>query len=63
MLTLLLLAQTASASVDPDCVGKTQTFDDQGQQDFLLNYFALATTLSPVHAPIQIGRASCRERV
>lgn len=52
MLTLLLLAQTATAAIDPACEGQTQKFDDAGQQDFLLNYFALATTLSPVHAPI-----------
>ena len=27
-------------------------YDEQSQQDFLLNYFAMATTLSPLHAPV-----------
>lgn len=60
LLTLALLLNTADASVDPACEGKTQLLDDQGQQDYLLNYFALSTTLSPNHAPVphDPGRAS-----
>ncbi|MFT5583067.1 MAG: opacity protein-like surface antigen [Cognaticolwellia sp.] len=50
--TMLLLAQPAAAQVAPECVGAVQTFDDEGQQNFLQNYFALATTLSPTHGPI-----------
>lgn len=49
---LLLMMTAAFASVDPACEGVTQKLDDQGQQDFLMNYFALATTASPLHAPI-----------
>jgi hypothetical protein len=52
------LAVSALAQVDPACAdvaaGEPPAWyvDDQHQQDFLLNYFALATTLSPLHAPI-----------
>lgn len=48
----------AFAQVDPSCeaVAKGEPpswyVDDQAQQDFLLNYFALVTTFSPLHAPI-----------
>jgi hypothetical protein len=50
---LLACATTvAFASVDPACEGKTQRFDDQGQQNFLLNYFALSTTFSALHGPM-----------
>ena len=51
--TALATAKTdAAAYVDPKCEGKTQTFDDEGQQNFLLNYFALGTTFSAIHAPL-----------
>ncbi|MEZ4239817.1 MAG: hypothetical protein R3F59_27405 [Myxococcota bacterium] len=55
---LFLFASAALAQVDPACAeiaaGAPPSWyvDDQHQQDFLLNYFALATTLSPLHAPI-----------
>ena len=53
VLTLLwLVVPDAAAYVDPKCEGKTQTFDDEGQQNFLLNYFALGTTFSAIHAPL-----------
>lgn len=52
------LAARAIAQVDPACeevaAGDPPSWyvDDQHQQDFLLNYFALATTFSPIHAPV-----------
>jgi hypothetical protein len=64
---LLLLGATASAanleSVDEECyedatklqadIAKgTSDYNEQGQQDFLLNYFAMATTLSPLHSAV-----------
>lgn len=49
---LALSAPQAQAFVDPKCEGKTQLLDDEGQQNFLLNYFSLSTTLSPLHAPV-----------
>ncbi|MCB9761168.1 MAG: hypothetical protein H6739_15110 [Alphaproteobacteria bacterium] len=49
---LLFAAPEARAYVDPACEGQTQALDDQGQQDFLLNFFALATTFSPLHGPV-----------
>ena len=57
MLTLLIAINSASAYVDEACqdvadAGPPADYDEQGQQDFLLNYFALATTLSPLHAPV-----------
>lgn len=58
-LTLLVtaLTGTAEAYVDPDCAsvanaGPPADYSEQGQQDFLLNYFALSTTMSPLHAPV-----------
>lgn len=51
---VLLLAVDARASVDPKCAGLEvpADYDEQAQQDFLSNYFALSTTYSPVHAPV-----------
>ncbi len=51
-LMLLVVGPEAHAYVDPECEGLTQKFDDTGQQNFLLNYFALATTMSPTHSPV-----------
>lgn len=53
----LLWSGTALAYVDPACAdvaaaGVPEGYTEQGQQDFLLNYFSLATTFSPLHAPI-----------
>ncbi len=53
----LLVSGVAQAYVDPDCaavaaLGPPADYNEQAQADFLLNYFALATTLSPVHAPV-----------
>ncbi len=44
----------AQASVDPECTGLAQPadYDEQVQGDFLNNYAALSTTLSPIHGPI-----------
>ena len=57
MLSLLISINVADAYVDPECqevadAGAPDDYDEQGQQDFLLNYFALALTLSPLHAPV-----------
>lgn len=55
---ITLLASVAFAQVDPACADVAAGdppgwyVDDQHQQDFLLNFFALATTFSPLHAPI-----------
>lgn len=48
------MASQALATVDPQCQGLTlpEDYDEQAQQDFLQNYYALATTFSPVHAPV-----------
>ncbi len=52
----LLFATTALAYVDPECAdlaaeGPPADYSEQGQQDFLLNYFAMALTFSPLHSP------------
>ncbi|MBA2320483.1 MAG: hypothetical protein H0V89_04945 [Deltaproteobacteria bacterium] len=49
-----LASAPALAQIAPECTGVTtaEDYDDVVQADFLLNYVALATTLSPVHAPI-----------
>ena len=72
---LLVTLSTATAAdlkgVDPVCYdyatrlqsdiakGKTD-YNEQDQQDFLLNYFAMATTMSPLHAPVphEAGKGS-----
>ena len=52
--TWLFVAPSARASIDPKCAGLSipGDYDEQAQQDFLANYFALSTTLSPAHGPI-----------
>ena len=57
MLSLFSFLSVANAYVDSACQevaaqGTPDGYSDQNQQDYLLNYFALATTFSPVHAPI-----------
>lgn len=49
-----LWAAVALATVDPRCEGlpKPADYDEQTQQDFLSNYYALSTTFSAIHAPI-----------
>jgi len=48
------VAGTSHAVVDPKCAGlpKPSDYNELVQQDFLLNYFALSSTFSPLHAPI-----------
>jgi len=50
------LAAPAAAFVDPKCADEAANipadYDEQVQQDFLQNYPALYTTLSPIHGPI-----------
>lgn len=54
MFTVLFGLSTASAYIDPRCEGVEipDDYDEQTQQDFLANYVALSTTLSPQHGPI-----------
>ena len=61
MTALLLLpfalVTGAEAYVDPECaavaaLGPPADYNEIAQGDFLLNYFSLATTLSPLHAPV-----------
>lgn len=56
-LTLFALISSAFAYIDPACQdvasqGAPADYNEQAQNDFLLNYFSLSTTLSPVHAPV-----------
>jgi hypothetical protein len=58
MIATLLLASlgNAQATVDPLCqdvadAGAPGDYDEQAQADFLLNYYAMVTTLSPNHGP------------
>ncbi|MCB9687958.1 MAG: hypothetical protein H6735_23155 [Alphaproteobacteria bacterium] len=54
---LWMWAGTAHAYVDEACAdwaaaGPPEDYNEQAQQDYLANYFALTTTFSPVHAPV-----------
>jgi hypothetical protein len=53
-LLVLALPAVAHAEIDPKCAGLPipDDYDEQVQQDFLQNYFALTTTLSPQHGPV-----------
>lgn len=63
---ILLLAAHAFAQVAPECRDIAALpppiwyTDDQAQNDYLLNYFSLATTFSPLHGPVPLdpGQAS-----
>ena len=65
MLTLLLFfSQQVHAYVDPACAEVADTdgdgnpgpapegYSEEGQQNYLLNFFSAGTTFSPLHAPI-----------
>lgn len=57
MLSVILASGLAMAAIDDACLdtaagGPPADYDEQGQQNFLLNYFSLATTFSPTHAPV-----------
>jgi len=57
MMLLTMLIGTALASIDPKCQaladqGVPSDYSEQAQNDFLLNYFSLSTTNSPLHAPV-----------
>ena len=53
-LSALTWSPLASASIAEECQGLPQPddYDEQVQGDFLNNYAALSTTLSPIHGPI-----------
>lgn len=50
----VLALSAAHAQIAPECadVDMPDDYDEQVQQDFLQNYYALSSTLSPVHGPI-----------
>ena len=60
----ILLSFSAQGAVDSACLSVADTdgdgspgpapadYSEVGQQDFLLNFFSAATTMSPLHAPI-----------
>ena len=58
MLGLFLMGQAAMAgAIDDACVdaaagGPPADYSEDGQRSFLLNYFSLATTFSPLHGPV-----------
>jgi hypothetical protein len=60
MIGWLTLVPAAFAQVAPECEDAAAAappdwyVDDQHQQDYLLNFFALATTLSPLHGPVPV---------
>ena len=65
MITFLLALSTASASIDPDCLsvanaGTPADYSEETQTNYLLNFYSLATTFSPLHGPIpsEPGRGS-----
>lgn len=66
LMTLSFLVSPALAQIAPECADAAAAappdwyVDDQHQQDFLLNYFALSTTLSPLHGAVALppGKAS-----
>ena len=41
-----------ATELQADIAAGTADYDEQGQQDFLLNYFAMATTFSPLHSAV-----------
>lgn len=59
---LLLMPGLAWGSVAPECVGlpRPDNYNEQVQQDFQANYFALVSSLSPLHGgvPNRPGRGS-----
>ena len=62
MVGLMLTSRVALAEIDPACAGLTipDDYNEQVQQDFQANYFALASSFSPIHAavPHEPGRGS-----
>ncbi len=57
---ILFVAHLAHAQVAPECEAIADKpppewyIDDQHQNDYLLNFFSLATTFSPLHAPVPL---------
>lgn len=50
---LLCAPSPARADIDPACEGQVpDPYIEEAQRDFLLNYFALSATLSPLHGPV-----------
>ena len=57
LFTALAFTSQAFATIDPACQdvadqGAPANYNEQAQADYLLNYFSLATTFSPLHAPV-----------
>jgi len=57
MLAIFLSTSLASAAIDPACQsvadqGVPDDYSEQGQQDWLLNYFSMVGAFSPLHSAI-----------
>ncbi len=52
--SMICFSSVAHASIDPKCAGlaKPENYSEVAQQDYMMNFFALSTTLSPIHAPV-----------
>ena len=46
------LCYDAASKLQSEIASGKSDYNEQAQQDFLLNYFAMATTMSPLHAPV-----------
>lgn len=51
---MLFVSLAFAQNIADECVGKVMPddYDEQAQQDFLANYYALTFTMSPQHAPV-----------
>ena len=57
MIAFLLTVTSSFAAIDPACQsiadqGVPADYTEQGQQDWLLNYFSMVGAFSPLHSPI-----------
>lgn len=54
MVGALLPSLAVATGIDPACAGVTKPsdYEEQLQQDFLMNYYALTATFSGIHAPV-----------
>ncbi len=54
VLAMVVAPTLAMAEIDPRCEGlaRPADYDEQVQQDFQANYYALVSSFSPMHAPV-----------